>query len=314
MFDKVRNMTDTMSADLNSLVKYKEAMSRLAQPLQATWPAEDEFYDSTYLARYPSANQLVVCALDRRVQAFKYNNRMYKLDDRFDVDLTPSCMTIELDGFETESRPGGIIDDPYKNLLVLGGTEGQAMLYNMNSHLKIAEIPRLHGDECVRKVQLLSNLGMVSCGMDGRIAVTDPETWRVMRHMGGDFPYGESGNLKRVGHRRGVYSFAHSPYYGCMFSVGFDRKVLIWDPHVDKPTGQLQSHHHHIVDVMVNEDKNQVVTVTADKKINVFDIRTWGCLQSSLSLSQLARRKVYVYGIYTQEETRLSFAQIMAPI
>ncbi|MDE1190863.1 MAG: hypothetical protein PW786_01785 [Arachidicoccus sp.] len=64
------------------------------------------------------------------------------------------------------------------------------------------------------------------------------------------------------------------------FSAGFDSRVLVFDPYLPTPTGALAAHHTNILDVVVNERKNQIITTCADKKIKVFDIRTFKCIQS----------------------------------
>ena len=42
---------------------------------------------------------------------------------------------------------------------------------------------------------------------------------------------------------------------------------MIWDPSSHKPTGCLDTHYHHIVDVMVNETKNQVTQILINPDI-----------------------------------------------
>ncbi len=47
---------------------------------------------------------------------------------------------------------------------------------------------------------------------------------------------------------------------------------------VNKPSASLQ-HNSQILDILVGEDNNQLITVCRDKKIKVFDIRTLAVLQ-----------------------------------
>jgi WD40 repeat protein len=84
--------------------------------------------------------------------------------------------------------------------------------------------------------------------MDAKLAITDPSRWSVVRTL--------------EGHKRGVYTFAHCHYYRCLLSAGFDRKVYVWDPYINTPTGSLNDEHHgEIIDVVVNESKNQVTQI-----------------------------------------------------
>jgi WD40 repeat protein len=96
---------------------------------------------------------------------------------------------------------------------------------------------------------------MVSSGMDARVVISDPEAQEVKRVL--------------LGHQRGVYSFAYCPFFHCLLSAGFDRKVLVWDPYMPTPVGALNAHHTDLLGVLSNEACNQIITVCADKKIKV---------------------------------------------
>jgi WD40 repeat protein len=130
--------------------------------------------------------------------------------------------------------------------------------------------------ESIRRIAMLPTVGLLSAGMDGLLAISDLEAGKVVREL--------------KGHKRGVYSFAHCEEHRCIFSAGFDSRVLVFDPYLPTPTGSLGASHGRVVDVLVNERKNQVVTVCADKKVKVFDIRTWGCIQSLADSQDYAPR------------------------
>jgi WD40 repeat protein len=122
--------------------------------------------------------------------------------------------------------------------------------------------------ESVRKVAQIANVGLLSAGMDGGLHISDLESGRLVRSL--------------LGHKRGVYAFAHCASHRCILSAGFDSRVLVFDPYLSSPTGALSGHHGHgrLVDVLVNERKNQVVTVSSDKKVRIFDIRTFKCIST----------------------------------
>lgn len=73
---------------------------------------------------------------------------------------------------------------------------------------------------------LLPKVGVVSAGMDGELVITDTDKWAVMRRM--------------VGHRRGIHSLAQGPTNRLLVSLGYDAKLLIWDPYISQPTGRIK--------------------------------------------------------------------------
>ncbi|XXQ30357.1 Uncharacterized protein PBTT_00812 [Plasmodiophora brassicae] len=76
---------------------------------------------------------------------------------------------------------------------------------------------------------------------------------------------------------------ASCPQNRLLVSIGYDAKILIWDPYISQSTGQINGHHLGVIDIIINEKHNQLITATVDCKINVYDIRTWTCIQSLVS-------------------------------
>ena len=70
-----------------------------------------------------------------------------------------------------------------------------------------------------------------------------------------------------TGHSKGVYAIDWSPRYKFIVSCGMDRNVLLWNPFSVKSVGQLQGHTTSVVDLLVNEPDNQIITLGLDKCI-----------------------------------------------
>jgi len=132
--------------------------------------------------------------------------------------------------------------------------------------------------ESVRKVSLVPSVGLLSVGMDCLLNISDLESAQVVRSL--------------RGHKRGVYSFAHCESYRCTFTVGFDSRILVWDPYLPTPTGSLPGLGGcaNILDVVVNERKNQILTATSDRKIKVYDIRTLQCIYTTMDNTSMDAR------------------------
>ena len=145
--------------------------------------------------------------------------------------------------------------------------------------------------ETVRKVAVIPTVGLVSAGMDAKLHISDLSTRQVVRSL--------------LGHKRGVYAFAHCESHRCIFSAGFDSKVLVFDPYLPHPTGSLAGHHGSILDVVVNSRRNQIITTCADKKIKVFDIRTMKMIQSLADNQEYAPYDQLSAVAFDQEQQQL---------
>lgn len=48
------------------------------------------------------------------------------------------------------------------------------------------------------------------------------------------------------------------------------------------PVARIAGQHSSVIQICANEDENQFITVTSDKRIRLYDIRTWSCIQTLL--------------------------------
>eukprot|EP01136_Pigoraptor_vietnamica_P017476 Opistho-1_new@62676 len=79
---------------------------------------------------------------------------------------------------------------------------------------------------------------------------------------------------------RGVNAFDLSRRPNFLVTGGFDHVVRLWNPYIlSKPAALLTGHNATIVDVAVNDD-GQVVSLSADKTVKVWDIRALTCIQT----------------------------------
>jgi WD40 repeat protein len=227
----------------------------------------------TCLAYYHEQRQIVVASMDKTINFYHLQFHQYGLVDRFRTTSIPQTITCGRAGHAD------------KDLLVVGDTQGAITCFNIHTKRRV-HVTQVHidnapfGDDAhmqsVQRVSLVPHLGLLSAGMDGRLAITDPDRWSVVRYFGD--------KLQGVGHVSGVYSFGTSEYYRCLLSAGFDRNVLVWSPLLNWPVGKLRGLQHtsQILDVLVNDERNQVITACVDKKIRIFDIRTWSCLHETM--------------------------------
>ena len=89
--------------------------------------------------------------------------------------------------------------------------------------------------------------------MDSKVVLTDKESFQTVR--------------KFCDHRKGVYGIEFDRHSRILISLGFDRKINLWDPYVCKPIETLRGHREPILAAMANGRYNQVVTVSRDRHL-----------------------------------------------
>jgi WD40 repeat protein len=60
---------------------------------------------------------------------------------------------------------------------------------------------------------------------------------------------------------------------------------MLWNPFTGKALGQLVGHGASVLELRMNEDDHQLISLAADKTVKVWDIRTYKCLQVRWRLS-----------------------------
>ena len=85
--------------------------------------------------------------------------------------------------------------------------------------------------------------------------------------------------LKKLeGHTFAIREIAYSESYKILVSVGFDFKVMVWNPYSNHAIIKLQGHESPLVGV--NCPKGLDCFITCDNKgvVNVWDIKDYSCL------------------------------------
>ncbi|KAJ1340618.1 hypothetical protein BSLG_004712 [Batrachochytrium salamandrivorans] len=127
-----------------------------------------------------------------------------------------------------------------------------------------------HGDWAV-KVKYVPDLrAIISCSPDPReslvVAIMDlNRKWQV--------------HISPVS--KGVNSFAYCRFPVTLVTGGTDRQLRLWNPHrLHHPMAAMKGHNSPITDITVNELNGQVISLSVDKNIKIWDIRKQQCLQT----------------------------------
>lgn len=80
-------------------------------------------------------------------------------------------------------------------------------------------------------------------------------------------------------HKKGVLNFVYCPELKLVASCGEERRISLWDP-FSKTVAYLTGHNSAVIDLALNQDKNQLISLGTDKIVKVWDIRTFQCVQT----------------------------------
>jgi WD40 repeat protein len=210
--------------------------------------------DSHYIH---AVRKLFVCNVDKSISVHDAR-RMFKEVEAFEVPGLPMCIT-------------HIIHPHTKQpVLVIGLSTGSVVCYKVATQAGALQgdmLCAIHVCEGpITRVVGAGEVGILVTSLSGVMVAIELDKWTVERTY--------------KGHARSIFCCAYASTYRLIATGGLDRKLTIWNPYVTKPTWLLEGHHDSIVEVIINELHNQIISLSADKHIRIWDIRRMDCLQT----------------------------------
>ena len=83
-----------------------------------------------------------------------------------------------------------------------------------------------------------------------------------------------------LAHTRGVYGFDVCKAFNFIATCGVERDIMLWNPFTGRSIGMLTGHTASVQKVIVVEDDNQLISLSTDKVIKIWDLRTNKCMQT----------------------------------
>ncbi|XP_026700665.1 WD repeat-containing protein 64 isoform X5 [Athene cunicularia] len=129
---------------------------------------------------------------------------------------------------------------------------------------------KLH-DDWVVKVKYISDLNCFgSCSSDSIHSFVLDDIKRLEDNL----------PVKEFAVPRGVSAFAYCRKAKVIVTGGHDKLLRLWHPAINKrPTGKLSGHQHSIVEIVINEKDQHVISLSSAKIFRVWDIQTLSLLQ-----------------------------------
>eukprot|EP00887_Chlorella_sp_A99_P002238 scaffold10.g2238.t1 len=114
----------------------------------------------------------------------------------------------------------------------------------------------------------LPDVGLLSSSLDASLKILDLQRGMVAATVGL--------------HKKGVRSFAYSRAFSVVASGGVERSVLLWQPkgNVNALVGELAGHSAGVVRVEAADDADEVLTLTEDGIVRLWDLRNHKCIQA----------------------------------
>ncbi|KAA6426925.1 MAG: hypothetical protein FRX49_03249 [Trebouxia sp. A1-2] len=180
---------------------------------------------------------------------------------------TPVCM-------DCWRRPSSATEE----VLAVGDIGGYVTLFNLAENASepkrsenrwgLRQVWRqlLHTD-WICQLQYVSELNSIlSCSLDKRLCLADVEARVTVKYL--------------EGHTQGVRAVDWSRAYSFIASGGLDRNVMLWNPFQLHSMATLTGHAAAVTHITINERSSQIISLSADKVIKVWDIRNNRCLQT----------------------------------
>mmetsp|Transcript_37768 Transcript_37768/g.61203 ORF Transcript_37768/g.61203 Transcript_37768/m.61203 type:complete len:933 (-) Transcript_37768:1406-4204(-) len=199
-------------------------------------------------------NKLAVSSIDRSISF--YDSASIDCVGRIrDLDNAPMCL--------------GYWPVKDRDMLAFGDDAGFLHVYHMyDGVLEGTKVfkQKTHKD-WVTKVRYIPEMAsVVSSSMDNTIKVGDVEK-KILK-------------ITLEGHVKGVYSFDWCRAYKFFASCGLERHIILWNPYTSKPMATLPGHNASVREVIINDRFNQLISLSVDKVIKVWDVRNHRCLQT----------------------------------
>lgn len=237
------------------------------------------------ISAFGRQRNLITTHSSRKIRIFDIshgNSYKKQVDIRtaeFYCSINPECVCSFV---STANRP----------LMVVGGIHGEIETRCLMDIQNISSRNR-HHDGAVKKVDYFPDLGILSSGMDGILSLLNPEyiessSEDLYKHA---TVFGQDKHVNN--RRRGIFDFCWCESHRFIASACYDGQVYLWDKHImPRPIGILNDghgthgHSSEIIGVVANDSLNQVISVSSDRKIRVWDTRTLRVLQTITDTSQ----------------------------
>ncbi|KAK9827807.1 hypothetical protein WJX74_003219 [Apatococcus lobatus] len=241
------------------------------------WNAQNMSHHKTYHHEgvwandciYLPVKRMLACAsFNETVSFFDLSRGTFKMVGRFVCagDMgTPTCLAVALEkGGLSERLYYGDSKGSVAWLKASMADSPDRLLYQDNPQ-DMEWVHQEHSD-WVTQLSWQPDLGLISSSLDTTIKITDVTKGVV---------WGTA-----TVHSHGVSAFVYSNSFSVMASGGVDRDILLWEPSNLRRVGELAGHTAPITHLCLDSSASQVISMSSDSIIKLWDLRNNRCMQT----------------------------------
>ena len=168
----------------------------------------------------------------------------------------------------------GALSNGRENFFI-GHMDGSMSIYPTMRHSLISDVRptsmfKVHG-AAIHKLRFEPMEGIISAGWDKLVLYTDPETGQASATF--NTP-GCNGHLKYVTH------FSYNRDLRLLATIAGEKDACLWTSQMSTPAAKLQGHVVPLIGLTANDNEHQLMTMSQDMMIKVWDMRTFKHFQT----------------------------------
>ncbi|XP_044311049.1 EF-hand calcium-binding domain-containing protein 8 [Varanus komodoensis] len=237
----------------------------------------------------PNINLLAIATTDQDIEFFDIGGS--KCDRIFSLVDLDGCATA-MDYWTDGCRGVFCVGDVKGNILIFTSTDVVMNgLFNIRGYIgglarvpvqilmkaktpsyKNFTVPALHGDWC-QQIMYIPQLNLVaSCTPADKTAMA--LTSLPLHNVG-------KTQSAQIVLRKGILCFDYSSELNILVTGGYEPLIRVWNPYVtSSPITHMKGHATAVTHIMINEQRNTIVSISKDKNIRVWDLLDHFCVQS----------------------------------
>ena len=224
-------------------------------------------------------NKLAVSTDNREVTIYDTTMKQQALLHIKPFDNNPMCLAFGQHVLQSNHQENPVKQDlllvgddaGYVNFIQLSDLDFQDKSPDLNmkpSQFGKRFIKRKVHSDWVQKVMYVSDMkAFISCSQGSKNSLVIGDVDRKQN--------------RGINIHKGVSCFDYSKKPNFLVTGGMDKLVRIWNPYIlSKPAAVLVGHNTSIVDIIANEKDSQIISLSTDKVIKIWDMRMQKCLQT----------------------------------
>ncbi|UPR00339.1 WD40 repeat domain-containing protein [Chloropicon primus] len=233
-----------------------------------TFPSQGSSWitDATLLPEYRKLMPFATCTVARQLKIFDLNMK-YCLGNLITNNVPHALCNINQELLSYGDSKGYVHLLSLRPYMSLGVENRISTHYSMHPRVKY----HLHSD-WVTKILFLPEMNALgSASLDGTMRLIDFEKGEKNRTM--------SRTYTPDGTKRALYAFDWIPSQKLLISGGMGCNLVLWNIFTKRAIAELKGHKAAISDILVIEPENQIISLSIDKTVAIWDLRMQRSIQ-----------------------------------